>query len=342
MSNAGSIRARMRTVVCVVCVMLGVRAQATFAGEIYVFGDSLSDTGNLFLLTGGTSGDVFTTDPSKSPRLPTPPFYDGRASNGPVWIEQFAARLGMVVPQPAFAGGTNYAFIGAVSGPGSSSPYPIPTVRGQVDLYLSIGSPATPDDLFVVWGGANDFLYGQTDSTVPVSNLVRTIETLHSQANASRFLVPNLPPLGRTPTGAALDPVGYDLLTTEFNTLLDTELDTVRDSLGVTIYEFDVHAHFERLLADPAAYGLTNVTRPALALEEDTSSPLFGYPTYPYTLQFDPDESLFFDGVHPTARGHFLLGEAALESVPEPGTLVLFATGLVLVALHLRRSRTRG
>ena len=94
MSNAGSIRARMRTVVCVVCVMLGVRAQATFAGEIYVFGDSLSDTGNLFLLTGGTSSDVFTTDPGKSPRLPTPPFYDGRASNGPVWIEQFAAPWG--------------------------------------------------------------------------------------------------------------------------------------------------------------------------------------------------------------------------------------------------------
>ena len=95
MSNAISIRERILAAVCVACVMLAVITHVTVAGEIYVFGDSLSDTGNLFLLTGGTSGDVFTTDPDKSPRLPTPPFYDGRASNGPVWIEQFAAQLGV-------------------------------------------------------------------------------------------------------------------------------------------------------------------------------------------------------------------------------------------------------
>jgi len=338
MSNAIFIRARNLAAVCVVCVMLAVISQVTAAGEIYVFGDSLSDTGNLFLLTGGTSGGVFTTDPAKSPRLPTPPFYDGRASNGPVWIEQFAVRLGLAIPQPAIAGGTNYAFSSAVTGPGSSSPYPIPTVKTQVDLYLRNGTAAASDDLFVVWGGANDFFYGQTDSTIPVSNLVHAIETLHNQANASRFLVPNLPPLGKTPTGAALDPLGYELLTTEFNTLLDTELDTLRDSLGLTIHEFDVYSHFERLLADPTAYGLTNVTRTALVVEEDISSPLFGYPTYPYTLQFDPDESLFFDGMHPTALGHALIAEAAAASVPEPGTLVLFLTGLVLFAVRLRRS----
>ena len=329
--------ARIVAAVCLVCVMLTAVPQLAFAGEIYVFGDSLSDTGNLFLVTGGTNGDVFTTDPEKSPRLPTPPFYEGRASNGPVWIELFAARLGLAIPQPAFVGGTNYAFIGAVTGPGSSSPYTIPTVRTQVNLYVGQATAAAPDDLFVVWGGANDFLYGQTDSTVPVSNLVQAIETLHSQVNASRFFVPNLPPLGRTPTGAALDPVGYDLLTTEFNALLDTELDTLRNSLGLTIYEFDVYAHFDRLLADPAAYGLTNVTETALVVEEDTASPLFGYPTYPYTLQFDPEQSLFFDGVHPTAYGHALLAEAAAANVPEPSALVLFLTGLVLFAAYRRR-----
>jgi phospholipase/lecithinase/hemolysin len=102
-----------------------------------VFGDSLSDTGNLFLLTGGTGGEVFTPDPDQSPRLPTPPYYAGRASNGPVWVELFAERLGLTPPQPVFSGGTNYAFIGAVTGPGVSPPVSlIPSVKSQVDFYV--------------------------------------------------------------------------------------------------------------------------------------------------------------------------------------------------------------
>ncbi len=329
---------RFLTLGLLVCLGVAAATQDIQAGDIYVFGDSLSDTGNLFWLTGGTGGDLFTTDPSKSPRLPTPPYYEGRASNGPVWVEPFAAQLGLAAPQPAFAGGTNYAFIGAVTGPGSSSPYPIPTIKAQVDLFLGGAGMAVPDDLFVIWGGANDFFYGQTDWTIPVNNIVSAIETLHNDVNATRFLVPNLPPLGRTPTGAAQDPVGYDFLTDQFNTLLNTELDLLRDSLGVTLFEFDIHSQFEDLLADPAAYGLTNVTETALVVEGDTSSPLFGYPTYPYTLQFDPDESLFFDGVHPTALGHALIGEAAAASVPEPSSLVLFVVGLVFFTAQRWRS----
>jgi phospholipase/lecithinase/hemolysin len=326
-------KTRIVVIFCWVCLGMMVAGQEVSAGELYVFGDSLSDTGNLFLLTGGTNGSVFTPDPSQSPRLPTPPYYNGRASNGPVWIEQFAALLGLPAPQPVVAGGTNYSFIGAVTGPGSTSPYPIPTIKAQVDTYVGSATPAAPDDLFVVWGGANDFLYGQTDPVIPVTNVVHAIETLHAQANASRFLIPNLPPLGRTPTGAALDATGYDLLSTQFNTLLDTELDTLRNSLGVSIYEFDVFSRFEDLLNDPAAFGLTNVTESALVLNEDTASPLFGYPMFPYTFQHDPDTSLFFDGVHPTTRGHELLAEAAAASVPEPATLVMCLTGLAMFTL---------
>jgi phospholipase/lecithinase/hemolysin len=333
MSNAVRSGTRILVVACAACWLPAGPVRDTRAGEIYVFGDSLSDTGNLFLLTGGTGGEVFTPDPDQSPRLPTPPYYAGRASNGPVWVELFAERLGLTPPQPVFSGGTNYAFIGAVTGPGSSSPVPIiPSVKAQVDFYLGNATSAAPDDLFVVWGGANDFFYGQTDWTVPVNNLVQAIETLHSQANATRFFVPNLPPLGRTPTGAALDPIGYDLLANEFNTLLDIELDALRHSRELTIYSFDVYTQFELLLADPDAYGLTNVTWTALAVDEDPNSPWFGYPTDPYTLQFDPDTSLFFDGVHPTARGHALLAAAAAASVPEPIAAVLFVTGLLLFA----------
>ena len=45
--------------------------------DLYVFGDSLSDTGNLFALT-------FGIEP------PSPPYFDGRFSDGPVWVETLA------------------------------------------------------------------------------------------------------------------------------------------------------------------------------------------------------------------------------------------------------------
>src|ERR1051325_6177463 len=60
--------------------------------RLIVFGDSLSDNGNLFALSGNT--------------YPPPPYYLGRFSNGPVWVEDLAERLG--VPLDDFAvGGAN-------------------------------------------------------------------------------------------------------------------------------------------------------------------------------------------------------------------------------------------
>ena len=48
---------------------------AAFSG-IVVFGDSLSDTGNFFLASGGA--------------VAGPPYFEGRFSDGPVWVEVLA------------------------------------------------------------------------------------------------------------------------------------------------------------------------------------------------------------------------------------------------------------
>ena len=49
-------------------------AQAPRPDNIIVFGDSLSDTGNAFEATG--HGEP-----------PSTPYFDGRFSNGPVWVQ---------------------------------------------------------------------------------------------------------------------------------------------------------------------------------------------------------------------------------------------------------------
>jgi len=55
---------------------------------LVVFGDSLSDNGNLFDLIG----------------FPQPPAWEGRSSNGPVYAEQLASFLHMRLDDRAFAG----------------------------------------------------------------------------------------------------------------------------------------------------------------------------------------------------------------------------------------------
>ena len=82
-----------------VAPMLG-RAGAYDA--IYAFGDSLSDTGNIFAATGGAE--------------PAAPYANGQFSNGAVWVQDLAAGLGVAPLKPSLLGGTDYAYGGAQTG----------------------------------------------------------------------------------------------------------------------------------------------------------------------------------------------------------------------------------
>src|SRR5262249_29275417 len=93
------------------------------------FGDSLSDGGNVFTITGGTV-----------------PYPTGRFSDGPVWIERLAADLGVPI-QPSVLSGTNFAFGGAETGLGNSllrGILPVPGVRPASPGYHTPGRTSRP------------------------------------------------------------------------------------------------------------------------------------------------------------------------------------------------------
>jgi len=122
-------------------------AGSTPFSRIIVFGDSLSDTGNASMLTGGFY-------PA------SPPNAEGRISNGPLWVEHLAESLGMEI-QPE----DQYAVVGACSGLGnfSSVAYGIPQLAGtglkwQIQTFLNYSGPGQvdPNALYVVLIGAND------------------------------------------------------------------------------------------------------------------------------------------------------------------------------------------
>lgn len=291
---------------------------------IVASGDSLVDRQNFFLSSGMT--------------FPDPGLYaDGRFSNGPLWVEDWAGRMGLSVPTASLAGGTNLAFNAArITGVSPGAYAGVPNVETQIAGYLlATGNVASYQDHFAFWAGANDFFFGQTDPSIPVASLSGSITSLHA-AGARKFVVLNLPALGQTPffrgtpNEAALDGAAV-----AFNTILATEMENLRNTLtNVKIYEVDIFSLFQDIQADPGAFGLTN------AVDSSTNyDPVTGIGTS--LAVANPDEYLFWDSVHPTAAAHLLISKEVYRVVPEPdGAAVAAIAGAaaVIYGWFVRRS----
>jgi len=115
-------------------ITLLIAASPGWAGPftgIVAFGDSLSDAGNVFLATNGA--------------IPAPPYVGGHFSNGPTWVEDLAQNLGLGTLRPSLAGGTDFAFGGAVTGNAVPGPIPpVPNITQQVGLFLSATGGVAP------------------------------------------------------------------------------------------------------------------------------------------------------------------------------------------------------
>ncbi|MDJ0926923.1 MAG: SGNH/GDSL hydrolase family protein [Gammaproteobacteria bacterium] len=293
--------------ITVLVLFAGRPANAMQFNAAYGFGDSLSDTGNAFIASGIP---------------PSPPYFNGRVSNGPVWLEVAAGLLGLSV-DPVLAGGTNYATAGARTGPiGQTTP---PSLLDQVALYLSTNS-ADPNALYVVFGGGNDIRDLAVANTV--ANLSSIITDL-ADAGAEHFFVPNLPDVGKTPAAIAAGPAASAFATSlsvQVNTQLAAAIPTLRDDLGVNIIEFDTFTFLNNLIANPGMFGFTNVD--GQCLDFDTFIPCA-----------NPDEYVFWDDIHPTAATGHLFGEAAYNTIiPIPAAVWLFGSALGILGWVRRRA----
>ena len=256
-------------------------ATAQGYSRLFVLGDSLSDDGNLYHA-------VFGLYPQ------SPPYYKGRFSNGPVWVENLAPKLGF-----AFNSATDYASGGAESGsvgPGLG----LPGMKQELASLLKAYPAGDPAALYIVWGGANDYLDGATDTMAPVTNLTGYVKSL-AATGARNFVVPNLPDLGQTPghRTAADGPV-LTQKTLSHNANLAAALQTLRVQLPTcNIVLLDAYAEFNRIVANPAAYGFANVTDQAMLAAAGAN----------------PDTYLFWDDVHPTASAHRLIASDAYAAL---------------------------
>jgi thermolabile hemolysin len=287
---------------------LGLCTSAASAGpfsKLYVFGDSLSDIGNVSSASFGI--------------YPGQYYWNNRFSNGPVWVESLDTGLGLApLVRSTSSGGTDFAYGGAqTSGTGGLDGIFIKDVDEQLNQFLPASTTKVdPNALYVMFAGANDLINGQTNVSVPVGRLNQDLGRLVN-AGARNFLVANLPLLGYTPryNGNPTTFASYNTLSTQFNSSLDVVLDNLQGgNSALAIHRLDVASLFNQAIANPAAFGLTNVTDSAApGLEPGDSSYNTGQ------IVSNPNQYLFWDDLHPTATVHAELAQYALEQLMLPG-----------------------
>jgi phospholipase/lecithinase/hemolysin len=319
-------RSDLRRLLGVILVALTALVPAAWGAgpnRFVVFGDSLSDPGNAFVLLGTSA-----TPPFES-LIPDAPYARGgmHFSNGPTWIEQLAvldhaqASAGPAFRLPGVF--FNYAVGGARARlPGDTD------VGAQVGRFLQdVGGQAPAGALYVLWAGGDDLRDALTAlSTDPtgatsavivqqaVSSIASDIVSLYN-AGARSFLVPNAPDVGLAPAVRLAGPAAQgaaSFLSSQFNAGLEQALVGLESGLGIQIARVDVFGLLHEIVAAPSALGLTDAETPCIALNTTV---------HPFCAR--ADQFLFWDGIHPTAAGHRILAQRANAALAAQAALAL-------------------
>jgi len=281
--------------------------QPAFGQVTYVFGASVSDTGNTCDLI-----------PANCP--PTPPYAAGRFSNGQLFAEIVAARYGAGVT-PSRTGGNNFAYAGARTGPIAGTTQGVPNMVAQLDQYLArVNFQSSANALFIVDGVTvgNDIVdaltLAQTNPNAPttvltgaVTNVVTIINRLYA-SGARNILIANSADVGKTPRAQALGPTasaGATQLSAQFNGALAQQIAQIRpNSPGLNLYVLDVFALNAEAIANPAALGYTNVM-----------APCFNDLVAPPTLCAAPATYFYWDSFHPSATTHSIAAQRGIAAI---------------------------
>ncbi len=304
------------SLVLVLFAMFSVLPTASAApppARLVIFGDSLSDAGNFYAAFGLVSSAPFAI-------VPSAPYAIGghHFSDGPTWAEQLAAAAHSPASGAAAllnpARFRNYA-VGGARARANAPAFPYFDLSAQVGSYLAVtGGHADARAVHVVWFGGNDVRDALEAAAVDptfatsagilreaVESTAANIVALWS-AGARVFLVPAVPDLSRAPAmralGAAADGAAWHL-SALYNEAEGNALDQLATLPGIRIIRLDTFGLLDDISSDPQAYGLTDGTTPCLR---------FG--VISHAVCHEPEQMLFWDGIHPTTAGHHALAVA--------------------------------
>jgi len=276
---------------------------------IYAFGDSLSDVGNVYALTLHA--------------LPAAPYASGHFTNGAVWVQGLAVKLGLSSPRASVLGGTDFAYGGAKTGSEPLHTQNASDLGSQLAQFKASGPASATTALYTLSIGANDVFDAvsaySANPTAAVADIAQAVrnETAFiaglAASGARNFAVLNVPDLGKTPSETARG-AGTVQIASYLSALYDSQLSASLKSLAATahlnLHLVDTYSFLDQGIANPAAFGLTNVTRPVWT--GTYNNPKSGTLNATGAVQ---NGYLFFDGIHPSATGHALLANAAYNSL---------------------------
>ena len=302
-------------------VVVGAPASASPVNSIVFFGDSLSDTGNVWYATRGFPPAPYYQGSSGR----EPDFTGGQWSGpgGPSWPTLFASMFGLKAT-PSAVGGNNYAWGGARTGvnPGATG---APWLDQQVGLYALSGAVPNAGTLASIMIGGNDVANNLGNAgaiTAGVSSITAQMSNLYG-LGIRQFLVANVPDIGATPEfqarGSAV--AGFATAwTMRWNTALSEALDAlVLPGADLGFLDLYTFGRDPQVLA-----GFANTTDACL-----TSAGMCA----------DPASYFYWDSFHPSSTSHSLIAAQAFAAVPEPATAMLMFIGLAALTLSLRRQR---
>jgi len=276
---------------------------------LFVFGDSLSDTGNSHADTGRTAHPPFAPIPDDSYGIGGHHY-----SNGKTWIENLAEQTGLIngakpaLRNPAFG---NYAYGGA-----RAREYLIdskPDFPAQVESFLAAHNYQAPSDaLYVIQFGGNDLrdalVAGSEAETFAI-----VVEAITSIANnigrlvghgAQNFMIVNAPNLGVTPGVPDELRAAVTGLSFIFNMNLANALAPL-PQLGLDVYNLNLFEFTSVVATNPEAFGFSSIEA-CLA---------FGVTEGAFCK--NRDEHLFWDAIHPTKAAQRLIGNIAANQLPD-------------------------
>lgn len=294
--------------------------------DIIAFGDSLTDVGNVALVTEAGYAPVIDGY-----------YEETHFSDNILWVEILADYWGLPARTPGrgfgsklspkFKGNT-WAWGGSEAGSGTVQPTgvtsPIPNLLREIDQYLSTNIP-TRRTLYSIWSGADNLLvggkFGPEAAEQAVDAVVKGMRRLE-RSGARHFLIFNLPKMGLTPdaqSGGEAAIALADLYSDSFNAALDVALEKLRNdrSFKGTIYFVDTYSLLVTVYDTVTGGG--------------TYTPDFFVPGSPVAIDnvtdmgldyFDefgtyPTDYLFWDDVHPTTQGHQVVAGLVLQAIEE-------------------------